>query len=165
MLKGKGCLVHLVILHSISSVAPSLYLVATCKFDTGGFFGTHGLARPWPDSCQHRSYQEGAPKKKLPCIFSPIYLRALQEVAGNKFEVVFLRELPVVEDSSRHNVRAAAALCLRDVRHLFKQESEALKCVVLSPSVMVFSQKTLTFICILSLWLDLQMCLDFHLSR
>ena len=30
MLKGKGCLVHLVILHSISSVEPSLYLNTIC---------------------------------------------------------------------------------------------------------------------------------------
>ena len=46
------------------------------------------------------------------------FLRALEEVASHKVKVVFLSEIAVVKDSSRHNVRAAPTLRLGDVGHL-----------------------------------------------
>ena len=85
---------HLVILHNISSVDPSVYLETTFSYLL--FF----CFRDQVGSSTNAS------------------LRALKKVAGNQFEVVLLGELAVIKDSSCDNVGTASPLCLRDVGHL-----------------------------------------------
>ena len=86
---------HLVILHNISSVDPSVYLETTFSYPLF-FFCFRG--------------QVGSSTNAS--------LRALKKVAGNQLEVVLLGDLAVIKYSSCDNVGTASPLCLRDVGHL-----------------------------------------------
>ena len=63
-----------------------------------------------------------------------IFLRALEEVASHEVKVVFLSEIAVVKDSSRHNVRAAPTLRLGDVGHLLAGKCYSSRIKIVIPS-------------------------------